>query len=147
MRVVAGAAVAILGAAAGVTIAVLQDRSRTEATVAPAPTPAPIANPDPVPAVDMGIVVEGDRLVASSYDKMIPFLADAFEQARRDGIRGAEPILATVFQRALPRYRWPPLPESPLAGQWSAMVKDLAALFEPGPEADPRTKKPGLRVV
>ena len=67
MRVVAGAAVAILGAAAGVTIAVLQDRSRTEAPTPVAPLPAPVVHPAPVPAIDMGIVVEGDRLVADGH--------------------------------------------------------------------------------
>jgi hypothetical protein len=92
-------------------------------------------------ARDSGVHVEGDRIVVESYDKMLTFFAEAFEQARIDGLRGPEQILAIVFRRALPRYRWPPLSESPLAPQWQAMIKDVAALFEPEPDPQRRPQR------
>jgi len=72
-------------------------------------------------------------------------LPDAIEQARRDGVRGAEPILAAAFRRMLPRYRWPPAEDASLEPQWRAMVKDVAAIFETDPEPSQRPAK--LRLV
>lgn len=136
-RIAAGVAIVVVGAAAGAGMAAWQ-QSRTRLVVVR-------SNPNPW-ILDVGVSVEGDRIVATSYDKLIPFLAEAFEQARRDGVRGAETLLAVVMRRALPRYLWPPPAGSVLEPQWRAMVKDVAALFEPEPEPT-RQGQPGLRVV
>jgi len=140
-RVAKGVAIVLVGAAAGVSVAAWQERRARLVVV------RSTSNPSTATLPDVGVTVENDRLVATSYDKLIPFLADAFEQARRDGVRGAETLLAVVMRRALPRYLWPPPEGSVLEPQWRAMVKDVAALFETDPEPVGRADRGSLRIV
>lgn len=82
------------------------------------------------PLVDVGLRIEGKRIVVESYDRLFAFLPAAFEDARRDGIRGAEQILASAIRRALPRHAWPPPVDSVLTPQWRELVSEVAKVFE-----------------
>jgi hypothetical protein len=139
---VAQAQAIALVALVATTAVLVRQRGRTRVRVRARSSVAPQSVPNPSP----GVVVRDGCLVVDSYDALFALLPDALEQARRDGVRGAEPILATVFARLLPRHQWPPQEGSSLETQWRLMVKDVAELFELDPEPTRQTK-PGLRVV
>lgn len=138
---IAIAAVVTIGAASGAYLASRTYRTPVELIVDRRDRQRsynPIRPVDTIPERS-GLAVEDDQIVITSYDEWVRFAPIAIEDALIDGAVGAQGVLVDVMRRALPRYRWPPDPGSPLEQQWPKMVEIVAEKLRLGLDPDPNT--------
>lgn len=109
-----------------------------------------VVSDDPVAAEQIsnaGLAVENGRIVITNYDEWFVFAPLAIEEAIADGAGGASGVVVHIMRRALPRYPWPPAPDTELARQWPEMVKTVAEKLRLDPEPEPSRTPQRLRLI
>lgn len=131
-----------LGAAATVVAVLVMWPTTRKTALAVAEEPA--LEPTQEQAV---LYIENGCLRVPSLDEWRSLATTATEDALRSGARNAATVLAEILRRALPRYPWPPSPDSTLWPQWRQMVEDVASVLHMDDDPMPDRGRPPLRVV
>jgi hypothetical protein len=96
-----------------------------------------------------GVTVRGNRLVVTDWNAWFAHAPAAIDRALAAGATDATEVLAHVMRAALPKYPWPPAPDSPMRRQWGLMVGVVARTIglKTSPEDGEQTAVRRLRAV